>query len=96
MRMGLVQIYRPCERPVPLHYKIGYMGEEGTERVNEMTLKPNTHNHYYEIWLLTFFSAFVYFLIPLFSCFCLCRVPRPSLGSSFRNFLCLLRLYLPP
>lgn len=45
------------------------------------------------MWLtkMSFFSSFVYFLNSLFSCFCLCRVPRPSLGSSFRSFLCLLR-----
>lgn len=56
MRMGLVQIYRPCERPVPLAYKTGYTREEGTEIVNEMTVKPNTHNHYYEILASYFFS----------------------------------------
>lgn len=69
MRMGLVQRDRPCERPVPLDYKMGYMGEEGTETVNEMTLKPNTHNHYFEIWLLTFFLHLFIFLTLSFLAF---------------------------
>lgn len=34
------------------------MGEEHTEWVKEATSKPNKHNHYDAIWLLTFFLHF--------------------------------------
>lgn len=65
MRMGLVQIYRPCERPVPLAYKTGYTREEGTEIVNEMTVKPNTHNHHYEILASYFFFLHLFIFLSL-------------------------------